>query len=175
MEIRHAGSKKAAGIPEQRNAQRRKKTDSLGLRSGDQAHFAFRYKATGTPRHQVRTRARKKKRHLVHKGNIQKFTEGAFRDWGYELAREEFRGQIVTERESWILDNLDKNPGLSIEQNGAMIEPGLEQATAAFVKSVCDEVKQTLDAIGATHGKGQWKKKLMINDRIADSVFQQVL
>jgi len=112
---------------------------------------------------------------LVHKGNIQKFTEGAFRDWGYELAREEFRGQIVTERESWILDNLDKNPGLSIEQNGAMIEPGLEQATAAFVKSVCDEVKQTLDAIGATHGKGQWKKKLMINDRIADSVFQQVL
>ena len=28
---------------------------------------------------------------LVHKGNIQKFTEGGFRDWGYELAREEFR------------------------------------------------------------------------------------
>jgi len=36
-------------------------------------------------------------------------------------------------------------------------------------------VKQTLGAIYATHGKGQWKKKLMINDRIADSVFQQVL
>src|SRR2546429_5543791 len=36
---------------------------------------------------------------LVHKGNIQKFTEGAFRDWGYELAREEFRAQTVTERE----------------------------------------------------------------------------
>ena len=36
-------------------------------------------------------------------------------------------------------------------------------------------MKQTLDAIYATHGKGQWKKKLMINDRIADSVFQQVL
>ena len=49
---------------------------------------------------------------LVHKGNIQKFTEGAFRDWGYELGREEFRGETVTERESWILDNLDKNPGL---------------------------------------------------------------
>ena len=112
---------------------------------------------------------------LVHKGNIQKFTEGAFRDWGYELVREEFRGQSVTERESWILDNLDKNPELTIEQNAAMIEPGLEQATTAFVKSVCDEVKQTLDSIGATHGKGQWKKKLMINDRIADSVFQQVL
>jgi isocitrate dehydrogenase len=112
---------------------------------------------------------------LVHKGNIQKFTEGAFRDWGYDLAREEFRAETVTERESWILDNLDKNPGLRVEQNAAMIEPGLEQATEAFTKVICEEVKQTLDAIQATHGKGQWKKKLMINDRIADSVFQQVL
>jgi isocitrate dehydrogenase len=112
---------------------------------------------------------------LVHKGNIQKFTEGAFRDWGYDLARKEFRAETVTERESWILDNLDKNAGLTFEQNAAMIEPGLEQATEAFTKAICDEVKQTLDAIYATHGKGQWKKKLMINDRIADSVFQQVL
>ena len=32
---------------------------------------------------------------LVHKGNIMKFTEGAFRDWGYELAQEEFGGQLV--------------------------------------------------------------------------------
>jgi len=112
---------------------------------------------------------------LVHKGNIQKFTEGAFRDWGYDLAREEFRAQTITERESWIIDNLDKNPQLTVEQNAAMIEPGLEQATDAFKKTVYDEVKHTLDAIYATHGKGQWKKKLMINDRIADSVFQQVL
>lgn len=36
---------------------------------------------------------------LVHKGNIMKFTEGAFRDWGYELAKEEFRGRIITEEE----------------------------------------------------------------------------
>jgi isocitrate dehydrogenase len=112
---------------------------------------------------------------LVHKGNIQKFTEGAFRDWGYELAREEFRAQTVTERESWILDNRDKNPNLSVEQNAELIEPGLEQATDAFKKVIYAEVKQTLDAIYATHGKGQWKNKLMINDRIADSVFQQVL
>ena len=112
---------------------------------------------------------------LVHKGNIQKFTEGAFRDWGYELARDEFRAQTITERESWIMDNLDKNPNLSVEQNAAMIEPGLERATEAFKKNVYAEVKQTLDAIYATHGKGQWKQKLMINDRIADSVFQQVL
>ncbi|HEY2822705.1 MAG TPA: NADP-dependent isocitrate dehydrogenase [Candidatus Acidoferrum sp.] len=112
---------------------------------------------------------------LVHKGNIQKFTEGGFRDWGYELAQQEFRADTVTERESWIIDNLDKNPQLTVEQNAAMIEPGIEQATDAFKKSLHDEVKQTLDAIYATHGKGQWKKKLMINDRIADSVFQQVL
>ena len=38
---------------------------------------------------------------LVHKGNIMKFTEGAFRDWGYEIAREEFRDKIVTEKELW--------------------------------------------------------------------------
>ena len=36
---------------------------------------------------------------LVHKGNIMKFTEGAFRNWGYELAREEFPDQTITEDE----------------------------------------------------------------------------
>ncbi len=35
----------------------------------------------------------------MHKGNIMKFTEGAFRDWGYEVAKAEFRDQIVTEDE----------------------------------------------------------------------------
>jgi isocitrate dehydrogenase len=112
---------------------------------------------------------------LVHKGNIQKYTEGAFRDWGYELAKEEFRSDVITERESWMVDNLDKNPSLTVEQNAAMIEPGIEQATDAFRREMYTEVKQVLDLIYATHGKGQWKKKLMINDRIADSVFQQVL
>jgi isocitrate dehydrogenase len=38
---------------------------------------------------------------LVHKGNIQKFTEGAFRNWGYELAAEEFGDQTITEQELW--------------------------------------------------------------------------
>jgi isocitrate dehydrogenase len=112
---------------------------------------------------------------LVHKGNIMKFTEGAFRDWGYELAVAEFRGHIVTERESWILDNKDKSPDISIEKNAMAIEPGLEQATAEFRQEIYDEVKSVLDSIYATHGKGQWKKKILINDRIADSVFQQVL
>jgi isocitrate dehydrogenase len=112
---------------------------------------------------------------LVHKGNIQKFTEGAFRKWGYEVATEEFRDQVVTERESWILDNKDKNPSLSIEANAELVEPGLEFATEDFRLSVYKEVNAVLDSISASHGKGAWKKKLMINDRIADSIFQQVV
>jgi len=112
---------------------------------------------------------------LVHKGNIMKFTEGAFRDWGYELAVQEFRNQIVTERESWILDNKDRDPNISIAKNAALIEPGLDQATEDFKGKIATEVQQTLEAIYVSHGRGQWKKKLLINDRIADSVFQQVL
>ena len=65
---------------------------------------------------------------LVHKGNIMKFTEGAFRDWGYELAKEEYRDKIVTEQELW--DEFDGN-----------IPAG----------------------------------KILIKDRIADQMFQQVL
>jgi isocitrate dehydrogenase len=38
---------------------------------------------------------------LVHKGNIMKFTEGAFRNWGYELAKEEFADVTVSEQELW--------------------------------------------------------------------------
>src|SRR5215469_7039342 len=112
---------------------------------------------------------------LVHKGNIQRFTEGAFRKWGYELATAEFRDRVVTERESWILDNKDKNPNLTVEQNGNLVEPGLEFAPEDFRQSVYREVKDVLDLIYSTHGKGAWKKKLMINDRIADSIFQQVV
>src|SRR5579864_1326523 len=112
---------------------------------------------------------------LVHKGNIQKFTEGAFRKWGYELATDEFRDKVVTERESWIIDNKDKNPNLSVEENANLTEPGLEFAPEEFRKSIYKEVKDVLDRIYATHGHGAWKKKLMINDRIADSIFQQVV
>ena len=61
---------------------------------------------------------------LVHKGNIQKFTEGAFRDWGYELVREEFADQCVIENE---------------------LEGDVPEG------------------------------KILVNDRIADSMFQQVL
>jgi isocitrate dehydrogenase len=112
---------------------------------------------------------------LVHKGNIQKFTEGAFREWGYEVAVAEFREHVITERESWILGNLEAKPGLSVEQNAAMIEPGLEFANEEFRQTLYAEVKGVLDSIGASHGRGQWKNKILINDRIADSIFQQVI
>ncbi len=112
---------------------------------------------------------------LMHKGNIQKFTEGAFREWGYEVAVDEFRDAVITERESWILGNLETKPGLSIEQNAALIEPGLEHAPQKFRDEIYAEVKHVVESIGASHGNGKWKQKLLINDRIADSIFQQVI
>lgn len=66
---------------------------------------------------------------LVHKGNIQKFTEGAFRAWGYEVAKEEFGDITITEEELW------KEP-----YNGKLPED-----------------------------------KILINDRIADIMFQLML
>jgi isocitrate dehydrogenase len=112
---------------------------------------------------------------LVHKGNIMKFTEGAFRDWGYELAKEEFRNEIVTERETWILDNLEKNPSLTEEANARMIEPGFDQMSEKQRGQAVHEVKDTLAAIWPTHGDGAWKNKVLVKDRIADSIFQQIL
>src|SRR5262249_52279135 len=61
---------------------------------------------------------------MVHKGNIMKFTEGAFRDWGYKLAAREFRGDTVTERETWILGNKEKDAKISAEENARQIDPG---------------------------------------------------
>ncbi|WP_290900237.1 isocitrate dehydrogenase (NADP(+)) [Ferroglobus sp.] len=65
---------------------------------------------------------------LVHKGNIMKYTEGAFRDWGYEVAKEEFGDRVITEEELWN------------NYNGELP-----------------------------------KEKILINDRIADNMFQQIL
>ncbi|HYN23114.1 MAG TPA: isocitrate dehydrogenase (NADP(+)) [Thermoanaerobaculia bacterium] len=65
---------------------------------------------------------------LVHKGNIMKFTEGAFRDWGYEVARDEFGSSTMTENEVY-------------ERHGGKAPEG----------------------------------KVVVKDRIADSMFQQAL
>lgn len=48
---------------------------------------------------------------LVHKGNIQKFTEGAFRKWGYELAREKYADQVISIDDYWKLDNKERAAG----------------------------------------------------------------
>ena len=116
------------------------------------------------------------KRHvtLVHKGNIMKFTEGAFRDWGYELATTEFRNDCITERESWILGNLDDNPGLSAQSNARMIEPGYDSLTPEKKAEIDSEVQSVIDTIGPSHGGGKWKQMVMVDDRIADSIFQQI-
>jgi len=111
---------------------------------------------------------------LVHKGNIMKFTEGAFKNWGYELACDEFRDHIVTQRESWILSNIDKNPGITVEENAELVEPGYYMMTPDQQKAVRDEISEGVKLI-STHGNGQWKKKLLIKDSIADITLQQVL
>ena len=111
---------------------------------------------------------------LVHKGNIMKFTEGGFRDWGYALAKREYRQRIVTERESWILANKEQNPNLSVEENARLIEPGYDMMTPEQQAKVRAEVEAGL-ALWDTHGNGQWKQKLLIRDTIADITLQQVL
>jgi isocitrate dehydrogenase len=111
---------------------------------------------------------------LVHKGNIMKFTEGAFKNWGYELAVREFRNAVVTQRESWILNNVDHQPFISVEENARLVEPGYGMMTPDQQRGVREEVEQALQ-LKPTHGGGQWKTKLMIKDSIADITLQQVL
>ncbi|MGH7242635.1 MAG: isocitrate dehydrogenase (NADP(+)) [Phycisphaerales bacterium] len=118
---------------------------------------------------------KKKNVTLVHKGNIMKYTEGSFKDWGYKVAVQFFRGQVVTERESWILGNLDSNPGLSAEANAKMIDPGFDMMTADQKGKIVKEVEGVIAGIGASHGDGKWKKMLLIKDSIADITLQQVL
>jgi isocitrate dehydrogenase len=114
---------------------------------------------------------KRKSVNFVHKGNIMKFTEGSFKDWGYNLAKCEFRDQIVTERESWILGNKEKNPNLSVEENARMIDPGFEMMSPAQQNDIKKEVEEALK-LWDTHGDGKWKSKLMIKDSIADVSLQ---
>jgi isocitrate dehydrogenase len=111
---------------------------------------------------------------LVHKGNIMKFTEGAFKQWAYELAREEFRNDVVTERESWILINKSNNPGISDEENARMIDPGYDMMTEKQKHDIIKEVNEAM-RLSPTHGNNQWKDKLLIRDVIADIALQQVM
>jgi isocitrate dehydrogenase len=117
---------------------------------------------------------KRKSLNLVHKGNIMKYTEGAFKDWGYALAKREFRSDVVTERETWILGNREKNPQLSVEENARMIDPGFEMMSPAQQNDIKKEVEDALQ-LWPTHGEGKWKTKLLIKDSIADVTLQFVL
>src|SRR5574339_583160 len=118
--------------------------------------------------------SQRKSVNLVHERSIMKFTEGAFKDWGYAVAKREFRNDIVTERESWILGNKEKNPNLSVEDNARMIDPGFEMMSPAQQADIKGEVEEALH-LWDTHGDGKWKKKLLIKDSIADVTLQFVL
>jgi len=111
---------------------------------------------------------------LVHKGNIMKFTEGAFREWGYKVAVDFFRDKVITERESWILGNKESTPNISSEDNARAVEPGYDMMTADQKKAVVAEVDAALK-LWPTHGEGKWKKMLLVRDTIADITLQQVL
>jgi len=117
---------------------------------------------------------KRKSVNLVHKGNIMKFTEGAFKDWGYAVGKREFRNDIVTERESWILGNKEKNPNLSAEDNARMIDPGFEMMSPVQQGEIQGEVEEALK-LWDSHGDGKWKSKLLIKDSIADVTLQFVL
>ena len=125
-------------------------------------------------RHARRLPKAKQQVTLVHKGNIMKYTEGAFRDWGYELATTEFRAECVTERESWILSNKEANSEISAAENARQIEPGYDALTPEKQQQICQEVTKVLDTIWDSHGNSLWQDKIMVNDRIADSIFQQI-
>jgi isocitrate dehydrogenase len=114
---------------------------------------------------------KRKSVNFVHKGNIMKFTEGAFKDWGYALAKREFRGQIVTERETWILGNKEANANLTIEENAKAIDPGFDMMSPAQQNDIKQEVEEALK-LWDTHGDGKWKKMLLIKDSIADVSLQ---
>ena len=114
---------------------------------------------------------KRKSVNFVHKGNIMKFTEGAFKDWGYTLAKREFRDRIVTERETWILGNKEANSKLTVEENAKMIDPGFDMMSPAQQNDIQCEVEDAL-RLWDTHGDGKWKKMLLIKDSIADVSLQ---
>src|SRR5258706_5611755 len=117
---------------------------------------------------------KRKSVNFVHKGNIMKFTEGAFKDWGYILAKREFRNDVVTERETWILGTKEKTPNLSVDDNAKMIDPGFDMMSPAQQGEIKAEVEEALK-LWDTHGEGKWKSKLLLKDSIADVTLQFVL
>ncbi len=67
-----------------------------------------------------------------------------------------------------------RNPDISLEENARQIDPGYDALTEEKKAQICQEVEDVLNSIWQTHGNGQWKNLVMVNDRIADSIFQQI-
>ncbi|MGD0089245.1 MAG: NADP-dependent isocitrate dehydrogenase [Planctomycetota bacterium] len=113
---------------------------------------------------------------LVHKGNIMKFTEGAFRDWGYALARREFTEETISERESWIMANQEKEPDLSVEANARLVEPGYDHMPPERQQKIREEVLEVLLRLNTPSvALRKWRGRLLLRDAIADITLQQVL
>ena len=55
-----------------------------------------------------------------------------------------------------------------------MIDPGYNSLTQEKKDKVCSEVKSVIETIGGSHGNGKWRQMVMVDDRIADSIFQQI-
>lgn len=117
---------------------------------------------------------KRKKVTLLHKGVVMPYTEGAFMDWGYALAKREFRDQIVTEREIQILGNKETKPELTIEDNAKLVFSGFELMSLEQQNDIKQEVQTVLN-LWDTHGKGQWKNKLLINDFLTDTAMRSVI
>jgi len=90
------------------------------------------------------------------------------------VGKREFRSDVVTERETWILGNREKNPNLSVEENARMIDPGFDMMSPAQQNGIKAEVEEALQ-LWDTHGDSKWKSKLLIKDSIADVTLQFVL
>jgi isocitrate dehydrogenase len=101
-------------------------------------------------------------------------TEGAFMEWGYALAKREFRSEIITEREIKILENLEAHPNLSVEEHAKMLNYGFEMMGLEKQKATLQEVRDAMELQG-THGKGQWKKKLLVKDALAEIAIRSVI
>jgi isocitrate dehydrogenase len=80
--------------------------------------------------HALRLPKAKQQVTLVHKGNIMKYTEGAFRDWGYELAVTEFRAMnVLRNGNPGFSATRKRNPDITLEDNARQIEPGYDALT----------------------------------------------
>jgi isocitrate dehydrogenase len=90
------------------------------------------------------------------------------------LAATRYRDKTVSQRETWVLDNKEKDSSLSEEDLARAIEPGYDNMTPNQQAGVISEVAATL-ALWPTHGDGKWKKMLLIKDSIADITLQQTI